>query len=100
IRVRYQLRLSSYTRVLAGASVLAATLALLFQAWPAALISGLFLAFCPAAWWRGSYRAAHATAVFDRLAAEIGLVPCDPASPAWEESPPERPWSPWARMVR
>jgi GT2 family glycosyltransferase len=99
IRVRFHLRLSSYTRVLAAASFLAAAMGLVFQSWVAAVVSGLFLAFCPAVWWRGSYRAAHATAVFDRLAGEIGLVPCDAAGPASEELPPERPWSPWARMA-
>ena len=101
IRVRFHLRFSSYTRVLAVASVIAAGIAVLFQTWPAAVASCLFLACCPAAWWRGSHRAAHATAVFDRLAREIGLTPVDPTQAVSEKAlPPEQPWSPWVRMVR
>jgi GT2 family glycosyltransferase len=100
IRVRFQLRFSNYTRVVAMASVTTAVFAFVFQAWPAAVAAGLFLAFCPAVWWRGTRRAAHATAVFNHLAQKIGMAPCD-ASPAVPDmAEPEQPWNPWTRMVR
>jgi hypothetical protein len=65
--------------------------AALLQAGPVALASGLLLATCFGVWLRGTYRAAHALAVFDALAEHLGLVRCEPNKPN-TRSPERRSW--------
>jgi hypothetical protein len=76
LRVRYRLRPSGYTKALGAAALLAGLLAAAFWAWPPAAGAGVLLGAGLALWWRGTRRAAHAVAVFDALACDLGLIPC------------------------
>jgi hypothetical protein len=77
IRVKYRLRTSGYTRLLACGAAVAAPIAGIFQFWPAALAAGLFIAAGAGVWLRGVYRARRAVSVFDIVARELNLVRCD-----------------------
>jgi GT2 family glycosyltransferase len=78
IRVRYRLRLSAYSKIIAVILLLATGVAAGFQFWPAAgVFAGALVVFCSAIWWRGAHRASQAVAVFDAMARRMGLVPCE-----------------------
>jgi hypothetical protein len=83
IRVRYQLRLRSVTRVLALAGAAGAVgVGLVYPAVGAAA-STLSLVAYLGAWWRGGHPAGEVACVFDTVAATMGLVGCHsvPAKP-------------------
>jgi GT2 family glycosyltransferase len=80
IRVRYRLRPSGYTKALGAAGALTACAAAVLWAWPVAAAAVVLLAACLGVWWRGTGRASRALALFDAYAAELGLIPCEPAT--------------------
>jgi GT2 family glycosyltransferase len=77
LRVRYRLRLSSYTRALGFGALVAAACASLFQDWTPLVAAGIFIAVALGLWWRGTRRAAQAVGLFDTLARELHLFRCD-----------------------
>jgi GT2 family glycosyltransferase len=77
IRVRFRLRTSGYTKLLACGAAVAAPIAGIFYFWPAALAAGLLLGACLMVWLRGVYRARRAVAIFDVVARGLNLVRCD-----------------------
>jgi GT2 family glycosyltransferase len=78
IRVRYRLRTSGYTKLLAIPALLLESVALLFHAWLLAAVGGAVLALCVGAWWRGTSRAGKAVAICDQVAEGMNLIRCSP----------------------
>ena len=76
VRVGYRLRPSGYLKATGAAVLLLAGAAVGLQAWPAADGAALLLGGVLALWWTGTRRAAQALAVFDVMAADLGLVRC------------------------
>ena len=83
IRVRYRLRTSGYLRALGAGAGLLGLLGAGLPMWSAGAAAGALVALGLGLWWRGTHRAAQAVAVFDALAADLGMIRC--------ESPAERP---------
>jgi GT2 family glycosyltransferase len=79
IRVRYRLRLSGYTRTVAGMAAFAGVVAVLLGAWGPALEAAALAAVCLAAWRRGARHAALVVGVFDLIARRLNLIRCEPA---------------------
>ncbi len=77
IRVRYRLRTSGYTQLLAWGTAVATPVAVVFQFWPAAGAAGLFLGAGLCVWLRGVHRARKAVGIFDVVARTMNLVRCD-----------------------
>src|SRR5262249_31612597 len=77
IKVRYNLRLSSTTRLLGVLGVLAAGTAALLVGWEAAAALGALPPFALGAWWLGTRRASRAVALFDGVAGSLQLIRCD-----------------------
>jgi len=82
LRIRYCLRLGSFTKMLGAASIPGAILAVGLASWQVAAGAGMLLAACLALWWRGTCRAAEAVTVVDGLARQLHFVPCDPSGSA------------------
>jgi GT2 family glycosyltransferase len=83
IRVRYRLRTSGNTKALAGMAALGTGAAVALLVSGSAVASGVLFGCCAGLgvlglglWVRGTYRARQALAVFDALAAKLGLLPC------------------------
>jgi O-antigen biosynthesis protein len=76
VRVGYRLRLSGFLKATGAAALLLGGAAAGLQAWPSAAGAALLLGGVLALWWAGTRRAAQALAVFDVMAARLGLVRC------------------------
>jgi GT2 family glycosyltransferase len=87
IRVRLGLRASTYLRTLGWGAVLAGIVAVGFQWWPAAVAVGTLMMGCLGVWWRGTYRAAHARALFDTAAHQLQYTPCASSAPRHRGAP-------------
>jgi GT2 family glycosyltransferase len=90
IRVRYRLRLSGYTRGLAGMAVFSGAASSLLGSWFLAIEAALLASFCLAAWWCGTRRTARVVGVFDMIARGLNLIRCEPA-PDRRAAPAPRP---------
>jgi GT2 family glycosyltransferase len=98
IRVRHRMRASGYMKVLGVLSVVAAVVAAGFLEWEEPAVAAVFLSICLAgaalcfgAWWRGTYRATQAVAVFDYLASSLGLIRCEEATQRQRAGPETTP---------
>jgi O-antigen biosynthesis protein len=76
IRVRYRMRPSGYTKIIGWSSILVALMGIGLPSW--LTLGGVLLlaAFYLGLWWRGTYRAAKVTGVFDVLAEKMGMFRC------------------------
>jgi GT2 family glycosyltransferase len=82
ICVRYRLRASGYLRALGAAAALLGLLGAGLPLWPATVAAAALVAVGLGLWWRGTTRAAQAVAVFDALAADLGMIRCKRAAAA------------------
>jgi glycosyltransferase involved in cell wall biosynthesis len=78
IPVRFRLRAGGYLKLLWLIVLLTAITSSLTGIWSLSLIAGVLTAAGLGLWWRGRHRAAHAVAVWDHLARQLGLVRCRP----------------------
>jgi GT2 family glycosyltransferase len=78
VRVRYRLRPSGHLNLVAAAGMAAGAAAACFLWWPAAVGAGAGFAAWVGLWYLGTHRAAHALALFDTWAADLGLLRCEP----------------------
>lgn len=77
VRVGYRLRLSGFLKGTGSAALLLGGAAAALRTWPSAAGAALLLGGVLALWWAGTRRAAQALAVFDVMAARLGLVRCE-----------------------
>jgi cellulose synthase/poly-beta-1,6-N-acetylglucosamine synthase-like glycosyltransferase len=83
LRVRYRQRLSATTMLIGQLTVLTGVVSSFVLGWPALAAAGaVVLGLGPIVWWLGTRRAAHAVALFEGVAEQLGLIPCSAASPS------------------
>jgi hypothetical protein len=98
IRLRYELRPDGLVAVALGLTMVAAALAMVSGAWSAVAGAAALAGVWTGCWWRGARRASSVVAAFDKVAAEMGLVPVTEPPPVQGEIEPQ--WAKFMKVLR
>jgi GT2 family glycosyltransferase len=91
LRIRYRLRPSGHTKMLALAGLATIAAALACQFWPLAASGGVLLGLAAWLWRCGTRRASQALALFDTWARELKMIRCGSRPP--EQQSPTPAWN-------